>query len=93
MAMEFEWDGQKSLRNLAERGFGFDDAIRIFAGRVFIWQDVRFAWGEDRFCAVGGIEGRFFTVVFTDRPTARRIISARRSRKLEIIRWQLSEPA
>jgi uncharacterized DUF497 family protein len=28
----FEWDDAKSLRNLLERGFGFDHAVAIFVG-------------------------------------------------------------
>jgi uncharacterized DUF497 family protein len=37
--MEFEWDEAKHSRTLRECGIGFDDAARIFARPVLIWQD------------------------------------------------------
>jgi uncharacterized DUF497 family protein len=38
ITMEFEWDEAKHARTLRERGIGFDDAARIFARPVLIWQ-------------------------------------------------------
>ncbi len=32
----FEWDPAKHERTRRERGFGFDYAARIFAGRVYV---------------------------------------------------------
>ena len=39
--MEFEWDDAKHAETLRDRGIGFDDGARIFAGPVVIWQDTR----------------------------------------------------
>jgi uncharacterized DUF497 family protein len=44
--MEFEWDQAKHAKTLHERGFGFDDAARIFARPVLIWEDARRDYGE-----------------------------------------------
>lgn len=87
MAMEFEWNSAKSERTHRERGFGFDVAVRMFAGRVVEWEDRREDWGEARIVAVGVVDQRFLTLVYTDRGEVRRIISARPSRKQEKERW------
>ena len=59
--MQFEWDDAKHARTLRERGIGFDDGARIFAGPTIIWQDARHDYGEDRFRAVGETEGKSST--------------------------------
>ncbi len=88
--MEFEWDEAKSDWTQRERGFGFDLAVEIFDGPVVEWEDQRQDWGEVRMVAVGIVNGRFLTVVYTDRGTKRRIISARVSRKKERELWRSS---
>ena len=65
---------------LRDRGIGFDDGARIFAGPVLIWEDARREYGEDRFRAIGETEGGIFHVVFTwRRGDVVRIISVRRA--------------
>jgi uncharacterized DUF497 family protein len=86
--MEFEWDDAKSEHNFVERGFDYAFAARIFEGATIEWCDTRKDWGEIRIVAVGSIEARIFTVIYTDRDNVRRIISARRARKKEIESWQ-----
>lgn len=86
--MEFVWDDAKSQRNFLERGFGYGFAAQIFEGPTIEWCDIRKDWRETRIVAVGSIEGRIFTVVYTDRDDVRRIISARRARKKEVELWQ-----
>ena len=73
----FEWDEAKSARNLRERGFDFEFATGIFKDPVVEEEDLRRDYGEQRFVATGGIDDRFFTVVYTRRGERRRIISAR----------------
>lgn len=87
MDMEFEWDDDKSNKNFAERGFGFDFAALIFEGIVLERRDARFDYGEDRFLATGEINGVLLTVVYTDRGDVRRIISARVANKKERNAW------
>lgn len=86
--MRFEWDDAKHAKTLRERGIGFDDGARIFAGPVVIWQDTRRDYGEDRFRAVGETEGDFLHVVFTRRGEAVRIISVRRANRQEAQAWR-----
>lgn len=44
----FEWDQKKSDKNLAERGFDFPYASRIFDGDVLEWEDTRRDYSEQR---------------------------------------------
>lgn len=85
--MEFEWDRAKHARTLRERGLGFDDAARIFAGPVLIWEDARRDYGEVRLRAVGETEGDILHVAFTWRGSVLRIISARRASRKEAQLW------
>lgn len=89
LAMEFEWDEQKSERTRRERGFGFAEAVMIFAGPVLEWEDRRQDWGETRILAVGAVGDDVLAVVYTDRGSRRRIISARKARKKERQAWRL----
>jgi uncharacterized DUF497 family protein len=86
--MEFEWDDKKSEWTRHERGFGFERAIRIFAGRVHATPDDRRDHAEERFIAIGETEGEVLVVVYTDRGDARRIISARRANRKERETWR-----
>ena len=51
--MTFEWDEAKHEKTRRDRGVGFDDGARIFAGPVLIWEDARREYGEGCFRAVG----------------------------------------
>ena len=88
--MDFDWHDEKSNRNLAERGFGFDFAALIFLGRVLLKFDDRQDYGEVRENALGEIDGDIDHVTFTDRGSVRWIISARRANRRERQRWHAS---
>ena len=85
--MTFDWHDAKHDRNLAERGFGFDVAAMIFAGRVVETIDERREYGETRTIAIGEVDGIVLTVVYTDRDDVRWIISARRANRRERTIW------
>lgn len=89
--MDIEFDSNKSAKNLAERGFGFAFAARVFLGRSVVFQDTRRDYGEPRMVAIGDIDGQLFKVVFTDRGEVRRIISAHRASRQEKRLWPPSE--
>ena len=84
----FDWDPPKSDRNLRERGFGFDYAARVFAGRVVLVADKRRDYGEERIRAIGEIDGRVFVVVFTIRGSVLWIISAWKASGKDLRLWQ-----
>ena len=88
MCVRFGWDGRKSDRNLADRGFDFEFATQIFDGRTLEREDTRRDYGERRVIAIGIADGIALTVVNTDRTETggaviRRIISARKSHRHE----------
>ena len=85
--MEFEWDEAKHAKTLRDRGIGFDDGARIFAGPVLTWEDARREYGEDRFRAIGETDGDILHVVFTRRGDVVRIISVRRANRKETELW------
>ncbi len=77
----FEWDENKSKANLLKHGYDFDDASQALYGPVVIHRSDRNK--EERWIAVGSLEGRLIAVIFTRREDVIRIISARRARKHE----------
>jgi uncharacterized DUF497 family protein len=77
---EFEWDDAKAEANLRKHKISFRAASRVFDDPlVLIEQDLAEDYGEDRFVAVGRVEGLLITVVFTERGERVRIVSARKA--------------
>ncbi|MGY2048808.1 BrnT family toxin [Methylobacterium sp. JK268] len=89
--MDFDWNPLKEAEVRARRGHGFSAPVRIFLDRTVEWEDDREDYGEIRMIAVGRAEGRFWTVVYTDREDAdgpfRWIITAWPSDRRERERW------
>lgn len=79
--MGFQWDSEKAAQNYEKHGISFEDAVGIFARPHFTQRSDR--KGERRWIAVGRLEGRLITVVYTRRAGDIRVISARRSRSDE----------
>lgn len=80
--MEFEWDEEKRLANVAKHGIDFERVRDMFDGRP-IFTKVSPRFDEDRFTTTGMSGGRFLTVVWTQRGDRRRLISARGARDAE----------
>jgi uncharacterized protein len=70
--MNFEWDPNKNESNVAKHGIDFFDVISLFAKSHFVEESDR--GGERRFVAVGEVNGRILTVVYTVREDRYRII-------------------
>ena len=77
----FEWDSEKSKSNLAKHGLDFEDASAIFYVPVLLHRSDRN--NEERWIAIGSLDEKLITVVFSRRKSFIRIISARRARKNE----------
>jgi uncharacterized DUF497 family protein len=76
----FEWDSIKAEANLRKHKISFQEARRVFDDFfVVIEQDVSEEYGENRFLAIGMIEGLLITVVYSERGERIRLISARRA--------------
>lgn len=80
----FDWDDGKADANLAKHGISFMAAIAVFSDPASVEVGTeRDRDREVRRKAIGMIEGRLFTVVFTMRNDMTRVISARRSNTSE----------
>ena len=81
---EFEWDDAKSLANFTKHGLTFDYGRRVFSDPFGVdGADQRQDYGEDRFTAIGMIEGTLFFVAYAQRDGRIRIITTRRATKHE----------
>ena len=80
--MEFEYDPEKSRKNLQKHGIDFSRSQAL-------WEDsdllvlVSHYPDEQRYLSIGRIEGEHWTAVFTERADRVRLISVRRSRQNE----------
>jgi uncharacterized DUF497 family protein len=82
--VEFEWDEAKSAACARTRRFNFDyAAFAFFDPNRIVEPDMRQDYGEDRFRLYGWIEGRLYLVVYTQRKSIIRIISARKANQRE----------
>jgi len=78
----FEWDPEKAAANVRKHGIDFRDAVRVFSEFHFVYRSDRL--DEERYVAVGPVDGRIIAVIWTPRESqVRRIISARRARNVE----------
>lgn len=82
--MEFEFDPAKDEANRFKHGLRLAFGMRIFADPCHqILPSFRPVDGEDRYKAVGVIEGKHFTLVYVERMDKLRLISVRRSNASE----------
>lgn len=65
--MEFEWDEAKAKFNLRKHGVDFADAAHIFedSGASHVL-DETMDYGEDRFKAIGMIDGVILVVIYAE---------------------------
>jgi uncharacterized DUF497 family protein len=81
---DFEWDERKAALNLRRHKVSFQGARGVFDDAfALIEQDVSEEYGEDRFLAIGMVEGVLIGVVYTERGERIRIISARKANNHE----------
>jgi hypothetical protein len=78
--MEFAFDPAKDEANLVKHGLRLAFGMRIFEDtRHEVLPSFRLVDGEDRYKAVGLLDGKLFTVVYVLRDDRVRLISVRRS--------------
>ena len=85
MIPDFEWDPRKAASNLTKHGVSFVEAVTVFRDpQARIVQDPRHSVGEERLAILGQSErGRLLSVMFTERGTRIRLISARKATRRE----------
>jgi uncharacterized protein len=83
--MRFEWDDNKAESNFLRHGITFEEAATVFADPyLLLTEDSKHSEQEEREWAIGEAEnGLTLIVVFTMRSEQIRIISARKSTKIE----------
>jgi hypothetical protein len=74
--MGFQWDPDKDASNCDKHGIAFREAAEIFRGFVVIAEDLRRAYGERRWIALGEYDEEVIRLVYTVRGDDIRIISA-----------------
>jgi uncharacterized DUF497 family protein len=78
--VEIEFDPDKDIGNLAKHGASLAHGVRIFEDPdVLIASTIREQDGEERFKAIGMIDGRLWTAVHVYRGQVVRFLSVRRS--------------
>lgn len=82
--MRITYDPAKQAKTLQERGLDMGRANEVFAGPTLTRVDDRQDYGELRFATAGWLDGRIVLLVWTQRGTARRVISMRKANGREI---------
>jgi uncharacterized protein len=77
--MKFEWDDNKAKRNLKKHGVSFQEASTVFDDAYSVTlEDLEHSFEELRYIEIGFSENdRLLLVVYTERGSQIRIISAR----------------
>ena len=86
--MKITYDPNKRKKTLEERGLDFDDAIVVFEGEAYTFEDDRKNYGERRMIAVGYLAGRMVIVGYVERDETRHIFSMRKANERETKKYQ-----
>jgi uncharacterized DUF497 family protein len=81
--MQYDWNESKRAANLAKHGVDFSEAEGFEWQTALESQDNRIDYGEDRWVALGFIDNRLYTLIYTRRGDTIRLISLRRANKRE----------
>jgi uncharacterized DUF497 family protein len=85
---DFEWDIDKSEATYQRRGFDFQFASRLFEDPNYRERLEHRDYGEERVVKSGLVDGIHITVIWTERGSRRRIISAFLSARKDIIDYE-----
>jgi uncharacterized DUF497 family protein len=83
--MNFEWDEDKAVENLAKHEISFDEAKTVFDDPLYVdFYDPDHSQAEHRYIIIGeSLRGRLLIVSYTERRDLIRLISAREVTKIE----------
>ncbi len=87
--MKFEYDEPKNRVNIEKHGIDFMTAQEIWHDEMMLEIVLDFP-EEQRIMCIGKITKKYWTAIITYRAEYIRIISVRRSRKKEILRYENS---
>ncbi|HEY6894538.1 MAG TPA: BrnT family toxin [Rhodanobacteraceae bacterium] len=83
MDVRFTWSEAKRESNLAKHELDFADAVAIFTGRTFTFEDTRFCYSERRYITLGLFHHLPVSIVHTEYAEEIRIISFRKATRRE----------
>ena len=83
MDVRFIWSQAKRESNLAKHDLDFADAVAIFTGRTFTFEDTRFCCSERRYMTLGLLHHLPVYVVHSENAEEIRIISFRKATRRE----------
>ncbi len=89
--MDVTYDSNKSERNIAERGLSFELARDFEMAGALIVEDVRIAYPERRFQALGYLNERLHMLVFTPRDGMVHVISLRKANSREVKKYEQAQ--
>ncbi|MGZ8935429.1 MAG: BrnT family toxin [Methylobacter sp.] len=81
--MEYGWDKNKAVANLAKHGVSFEEAKTVFDDPLYVdFYDPDHSLGEHRFILLGeSAQGRLLFVFYMERNNGIRLIKKQRYRK------------
>jgi uncharacterized protein len=86
------WDEAKRRENLRKHGLDFQGCELLFDGPVWVFEDKRQVYGEQRLCAVGWLNGQLVHLTYTEREDDFQAISLRKAERHEIRRYFQESP-
>lgn len=86
--MDISYDTAKNAHNIEARGLAFARAAEFDFDTALIWVDTRKAYPEVRFSALGQLDNRLHSLVFTETERGIRVISFRKANKREVKRYE-----
>ena len=89
--MRLTWDETKNDANRQKHGVAFEDAAGFAWDTAVINPDLRREYGERRWSAMGLLDGRLHSLVFTWREGSVRIISLRKANDRELKNYEASK--
>ncbi len=81
--MEINFDPAKNEKNIRERGLSFERAGDFDFATAVVREDVRKAYPEPRFVALGFLDARLLVLCFTPITGGIRVISFRKANRRE----------
>ena len=89
--MPISFDPRKNERNIAERGLSFELVEEFEWDSALVVEDSRRDYGEQRFQALGLIDGRLHALVFTPRVGRVHVISLRKANPREVKHYEAQD--
>jgi uncharacterized DUF497 family protein len=86
--MQITYDPAKNERNINLRDLSFDEAIRFDFSTAVVVLDNRRDYGEIRWRALGLMEWRVYSLVFTETDSGIRVISFRKANRREVMQYE-----